>query len=282
VDENDILFLHPLCPLKAQNAGLFMSREPSMHPTRVIESHELIFIKQGQLDMWENEQRFHLEPGDTLHLWPGRRHGSSCPMPADLRFYWIHFEVLEKGNAQADGSSPLVTKLPQVNSLNQPERLERLFRQFLEDQETGLLHPYAASLLTMLMLIEASQVHVEPTNAAPDDANAVATWAHTYIRINYNRPITTDKVAHAVGYNPDYLGRIYRRVYGCTLTEAIHRRRIHVACEYLLDTNMTIEQIAHVCGFSDADYFRRLFRRYMGASPGTYRDEHSRVHVNTQ
>lgn len=279
MDETDLLYLNPLCPLKAQNAGLFMSRGGAMHPTRVIDSHELIFVKQGTLDMWEDDRRFHLEPGHTLHLWPGRRHGSSLPMPPDLRFYWIHFEV-EPMNARADGSSPLVTKLPQVNYLTQPERLERLFRQFLEDQETGLLHPYAASLLTMLMLIEASQIHVEMTSAS-DDPNVVATWAHTYIRINYNRPITTQWIARAVGYNPDYLGRIYRRVYGCTLTEAVHRRRVNVACEYLLDTSMTIEQIAQVCGFSDPDYFRRVFRRYVGISPGTYRDERSRVHVNT-
>lgn len=279
---NPTLSLNPSCPLKAQNAGLFISRGAAMHPTRIIDSHELIFVKQGVLDMWEETAQFHLEPGQTLHLWPGRRHGSSLPMPADLRFYWIHFEV-EALAVRPDGTtdpSPLVTKLPQVNHLSQPERLERLFRQFLEDQETGMLHPYAANLLTMLMLIEASQVHEEqPTDA--DESNVVATWAHTFIRINYDRQITTSKVARAVGYNADYLGRIYRRVYGCTLTEAIHRRRVQVACEYLLDTSMTIEQVGQRCGFSDPDYFRRLFRRYVGVSPGTYRDEGSRVHINT-
>jgi len=69
-----------------------------------------------------------------------------------------------------------------------------------------------------------------------------------------------------LGYNPDYLGRVYRQIYHCTLTEAIQKRRIHVACHYLLNSGMTVEQIAEKCGFSEPDYFRRIFRRQMQTS----------------
>lgn len=71
------------------------------------------------------------------------------------------------------------------------------------------------------------------------------------------------------------------RQHGCTLTEAIHRRRMTVACDYLLDSNLTIEQIAEKCVFTDPDYFRRVFRHHMRISPGEYRKEHSRMRVNT-
>jgi AraC-like DNA-binding protein len=132
----------------------------------------------------------------------------------------------------------------------------------------------------MLMLFEVAQSANEKP-ADPDSVNVVATWAHTYIRMNYDPPITTNKVAQALGYNADYLGRIYRKVYGCTLTEAIHRRRISTACDYLLDSSLTIEQIAQKCGFADPDYFRRIFRHLMQISPGDYRREFSRMHINT-
>ena len=109
----------------------------------------------------------------------------------------------------------------------------------------------------------------------------MATRAHTYIRLNYDLPISTGKIAEALGYNPDYLGRIYHKVYGCTLTEAIHRRRIDIACQHLLDSDMMIKQIALACGFSDPDYFRRIFRRYKQTSPGAYRKQFAHVHINT-
>ncbi|MEO8396882.1 MAG: AraC family transcriptional regulator [Chloroflexota bacterium] len=277
INLNENLSLTAYCPVKAQNAGLFISRGAAMHPTRVIESHELIFVKQGELDMWEDGQAFHLEPGQTLHLWPGREHGSTKPMPLGLKFYWIHFEV----EARSDAFAPTI-KVPQIARIAQPERLERLFRTFLDDQEAGVLHPYSANLLTMLILIEVTEVY--EAQAAPaniGDLNVVATWAHTYIRMNYDHPITAGKIAEALGYNADYLGRVYREVYGCTLTEAIHRYRISRACNYLLDSNLTIEQIAQKCGFADPDYFRRVFRRSMQIPPGDYRREYSRTHVNT-
>src|SRR5450432_3601222 len=94
---SNTLFLSTYSPIKAQNAGLFISRGAAMHPTRIIDSHELIFIKQGELDMWENDYVFRIEEGQTLHLWPNRQHGSSKPMPPGLKFYWIHFEI-ENGN----------------------------------------------------------------------------------------------------------------------------------------------------------------------------------------
>lgn len=277
------LFLKTNFPVKAQNAGLFISRGTAMHPTRIIESHELIFVKQGELDMWEQDQVFHLEAGQTLHLWPGRQHGSTKTMPLGLKFYWLHFEVEDphgKDEHRLDDKFPPALKIPQISTIQQPERLERLFRTFLDDQESGTLHPYAASLLTMLMLVEITQSS-EERPAGADDLNVVATWAHTYIRINYDRPITTSKVAYALGYSADYLGRIYRQVYGVTLTEAIHRRRVHMACHYLMDSSLTIEQIAQKSGYTDPDYFRRIFRRYMLISPGSYRDEYSRMKVNT-
>jgi transcriptional regulator GlxA family with amidase domain len=64
-------------------------------------------------------------------------------------------------------------------------------------------------------------------------------------------------------------------------TEAINRKRVSAASDYLLDSNLTIEQIAQKCGFSDPDYFRRVFRQHTGISPGDYRREYSRMHVIT-
>lgn len=254
-----------------------------MHPTRIIDSHELIFVVQGELNMWEAHRVFTVRPGQTLHLWPGRRHGSTCPMPPDLKFYWIHFEVEDQDQndtdiAETQSYTPPLA-IPQHAEMPRPESLERFFRIFLSAQETGTLRPLSANLLTMLMLQEVAQQSHERYD--PPSANVVATWAHTYIRMNFDRAITASKVAKALGYNVDYLGRIYRQTYDCTLTQAIQRHRIHKACEYLLYSNLTITQIASRCGFSDSDYFRRIFKRFMKISPGDYRDENSRLHITT-
>ncbi|MBN1219395.1 MAG: helix-turn-helix transcriptional regulator [Anaerolineae bacterium] len=272
----DLLQMSMACAVRAKNGGLFISRGRGTHPTRILDSHELIFVQHGRLEMWEETRTFSVQQGQCLHLWPNRKHGGVGPYPVALSFYWVHFEI------NANSAEPVEPAIivPQLASASRPERLENLFRQFLDDQESGRWNQTAADLLVMLMLCEIAP-SFRPDEEISDTATSLAGRADTYIRLHYDQPISTAKIAQALGYNPDYLGRAYHQVYGCTLTEAIQRRRIRVARRHLLDSQMNIEEIAHASGFADAGYFRRLFRRYEGLSPGAFRRLYARVHVNT-
>jgi len=274
-----LLQLSTSCPIKAQNAGLFISRGKGTHPSRVINSHELIFVKRGVLEMWEEDRVFSLEEEQTLHLWPMRRHGGVSQMSPILEFYWIHFETVKEFKPKNPRET--IIEIPQVKRVRQPEKLENLFRYFLDEQESGQLRQATADLLTMLMLIEVAR----PSDSKQENAGTVsipAMRANTYIRLNFDRPITPGSVAQALGYNTDYLGRVYRKTFGYTLTGAINHRRIRAACRYLLNSDMIVEEVAKSCGFTDPNYFCRVFRRHMQCTPGAYRKLYARVHVNTQ
>lgn len=277
---DDKLTVHLSCPIRSQNAGLFMSRGKGKHPTRIINSHELILVKSGVLALWEEDQTFVLEAGQTLHLFPSRRHGGTGTFPKGLEFYWIHFEVQDRSSDNSDVVTPYLD-IPQVNRLRRPEKLEALFRYFLDSQETGDLLKEAANLLVYLMLVE---VATSPSQNSSDSikVNSLANSVHNYIWMNNDDALTAGQVAEEMRYNPDYLGRIYRKVYGCTITQAIHQSRIARACRLLMDSSMTIEEIARTCGFSDSDYFRRVFRRYKRITPIAFRKINSRIYVNTE
>lgn len=267
------------CPIRSQNAGLFISRGQGVHPTRIIASHELILVKSGVLELWEEDQNFALEAGQTLHLFPLRRHGGIGTLPKGLEFYWIHFEIENTQSDNSDIDSQCVD-IAQVNRLTRPEKLEALFRYFLDSQETGDLNEESANLLVQLMLVEVANSAVTD-GLESAKVNSLATRVHNYIWMNSENALTAGQIAEALGYNPDYLGRIYRKIYGCTLTQAIHESRVASACRLLMDTDMNIEEIAGVCGFSDADYFRRIFRRYKHITPIAFRKINSRIYVNT-
>ncbi|MAU13305.1 MAG: AraC family transcriptional regulator [Anaerolineaceae bacterium] len=266
-------------PIKSQNAGLFISRGQGTHPTRVIESHELILVKEGTLNLWEEDQTFSLEAGQTLHLFPSRWHGGLGELPKNLQFYWIHFDVLGEIVAKRKNKRTML-EVPQVKRLHRPEKLETLFRYFLDSQEAGDLGQDSANLLVSLMLTEVAK-YAEPETGDSDKVSSLAMMVHNYIQMNYDSTISSGKIARELGYNSDYIGRIFRQIYGYTITEAIHRRRVHRACRMLLDGDMTIEEIARACGFSDADYFRRIFRRYKHITPVAFRKVNTRVYVNT-
>ncbi len=82
-------------PIKVQNGGLFISRGVGRHPARKLSSWEIIFVEKGTLTIREENTLFEVNAGESLLLWPKRRHVGVEDFPGDLKFYWLHFEVDE-------------------------------------------------------------------------------------------------------------------------------------------------------------------------------------------
>lgn len=260
-------------PVRCQNAGLFVSRGEGTHPTRVIESYELIFVRRGVLSMFEEKRRVEIGAGEALLLRPRKKHGGAAPYPRDLSFYWIHFTTTEPPGR----NRPLVV-LSQSGPVARPDRLAELYHRFLDEQESGRLDPAEADLLLLLMLREAGDRRAE------DSADAAATLAGRaarYVRTHFHEPIGTDSVARELRCNPDYLGRVFRASVGRTLTEALHECRLRKARALLLDGEKNVDEVARACGFADPGYFRRLFRRREGITPRAFRRQAARLHLNT-
>lgn len=266
--------IHGYLPITPQNGGLFISRGVGMHPVRIIDSHELLFVRKGHLGMFEQQRKFDLGPGQTLLLRPGRKHGGTLPYPPDLSFYWVHFKINLK---MAKNRAHVLLTTPQTVTVRRPERLTELFRRFLDDQESGILMPAAGACLIIQMLAETSQIHERGSLSC----SILAAKAEEYIRINFARPISTRDIAHALSVNPDYLERVFRKTFGFTLTHCLHQRRIQQAKTLLMDSTVTVKEITSACGFNDPVYFRRIFERYCSMAPRVFRRLYTRIHVNT-
>ncbi len=73
--------------------------------------------------------------------------------------------------------------------------------------------------------------------------------------------------------NADYIRRLFKKVHGYTPIQYLNQLRIGYA-KKLIEGNClhhrTITQIAEMSGFSDANYFSRVFRQQIGLSPSQY------------
>ncbi len=261
-------------PVKARNGGFFISRGKGEHPDRVIDSHELIFVTKGVLSIIEGNHRFDIKEGESLILWPHRRHKAAAPFEVDLRFYWMHFELSEKEHSEK-------LNVPQHIRIKRPDHLTSLFRRFLDDQEGHSLTQFSANLLVMLMLSEvADSSHTEINK--DESESVLASRVNTIIRTHYHEKLNTSIIATMMHRNPDYLGRIFRDIYGLTITDAINHHRLKQARKLLLESQNKVEDVAMNCGYNDAGYFRRLFKRSEGISPKRFKSLHAKLHVNTQ
>ncbi|MDX2138860.1 MAG: AraC family transcriptional regulator [Chloroflexota bacterium] len=263
--------------ITAVNGGLAKSRGFGIHPDRVWDSYELIFVKEGTLYIAEEERDFSVGANETLLLWPGKRHRGLQEYETNLSFFWAHFQI-------ADPPSRLMNSalsIPQYMRVKRPDHLTALFRRFLDDQESIGVTGLAGGLLIALMLCEIKH----STEAAQEEHPAsilLASQANEIIQTKMHENLSTSYLATMLSCNPDYLGRIFRQVHGITLTDAIHKYRMIQARKLLLETNLTIGDVARRCGFHDMSYFRRVFRRWEGMNPRAYRQMFAHRVVNTE
>ncbi|HCQ7757049.1 AraC family transcriptional regulator [Citrobacter sp. 50677481] len=271
-----MLELSMTLPIKVQNGGLFLSRGIGRHPARTLSSWEIIFVEKGLLTIQEEENRFCVEAGESLLLWPQRRHVGVEDFPGDLRFYWLHFEVKAPDN---DPRWLTHLSVPQHTRVVDPQALIALFRQFMIEQEKMQRSP-ALEFIVLLILQQMAQPS-RPTDNTQEAGVSLAWKAQQLIRTQYHRPLSTAIMARELHCNADYLGRVYRRVFHLTLTEAIHRQRVRAAEKLLISDARSLKEVAEQCGFSDVGYFRQIFRKHTGLTPAVWKRRYCKEHVNS-
>jgi AraC-like DNA-binding protein len=260
-----------------ENGGLFSSRGRGAHPERVLKSYELILVRRGQLKLKEDSRCFTLHPGETLVLFPGRCHRGIGRFPKGLQFYWLHFQIHEAG--KRTGRVENLTVRQHV-VLQNPARMEELFRQFLHDQETDRLLQLTAPAYLRLMLANMAAAG-EQEHVAGREISRHAIQADHYIRTHFHEPIQPAMIAAHFKLNVDYIGRLYKQAFGITLTQGIQRERLKKARECLLDSDANINEVASECGYTSSAYFRRCFEKLEGLSPRAWRKRHALYHTNT-
>ena len=92
-----------------------------------------------------------------------------------------------------------------------------------------------------------------------------------YIQENFREKLSLEDIADMVGYNKDYLSRIFKSATGMTVIEFINNIRIEEARYLLLNTDKSVTEIALEAGFGSNAYLSRLFRRKYAVTPNKYR-----------
>lgn len=93
-----------------------------------------------------------------------------------------------------------------------------------------------------------------------------------YIRSHSDEKLTLELLAKKSFYNPSYFSRLFRELYGMTVTEYIHRARIDNAKILLKTTARTVDEIAESVGYSGKTAFYKKFAEFTGQTPKQYRE----------
>lgn len=91
------------------------------------------------------------------------------------------------------------------------------------------------------------------------------------IRTHYGEHLSVNALAEQVHYSPAHLSTLFKKETGLTLSEAILRTRLKAAMDLLRTTLEPVSVIASQTGYTDVQYFSRVFKQFTGLTPLEYR-----------
>lgn len=106
---------------------------------------------------------------------------------------------------------------------------------------------------------------VEPSISGNDEMSNLK----KYIREHLTERITIDDLSRKANMSKATLFRIFKDEYGISPMELVIRERLRKAKE-MLSANMSIKEVCYACGFTDVNYFSRLFKARENMTPGNY------------
>ncbi len=96
-----------------------------------------------------------------------------------------------------------------------------------------------------------------------------------YLYSHFTEPFDAVAIADELSVHPSHLARQFKKETGFTMGQFVHRLRIQKAKRLLKKDLASIEQITGECGFEDAAYFIRVFKKFTGMPPGKWRSQES-------
>jgi two-component system response regulator YesN len=105
-----------------------------------------------------------------------------------------------------------------------------------------------------------------------ESSSTVIDKAKAYIDKQYHKDISLDEVSKEVDISPYYFSKLFKEETGENFIEYLTNMRIKRAKELLNDTDMSMKEICCRIGYSDPNYFSRIFKKNLGVTPTEYKE----------
>lgn len=156
------------------------------------------------------------------------------------------------------------------------ERFEKAYHQVFS---TILNNPVLYRIVQELLLFTydiLDGVKVQKEQSRLD----VVEQAVLYMESNYSLPtLNLQTVANYIDRSPAYLSQLLTKKRKVSFRQLLTNIRINEAKRLLLETTLSIQEIAEKTGFSQANYFSRIFKEQTGANPRNYRKKSKQLEV---
>ncbi len=101
--------------------------------------------------------------------------------------------------------------------------------------------------------------------------NSIIDKANKYMQQNFAREISLEEVAREVNLSPYYFSRFYKEETGVNFSDRLTEIRMETAKELLKKDEYTIKDVCYMTGYTEPNYFSKIFKKVTGATPTEYK-----------
>lgn len=237
-----------------------------------VRSNYLIhYILEGKGRYQAGCRHYHLKAGQGFLIEPGTQIFYEADESAPWTYVWIGFHGQRAGEYLKDvglGDGRLVF------SSERGEELKKLVVRMLKNYTIAASDQFLLeSSLYAFFSILAGDLSLSPVQRHGAD-NLYIRKALGYIQDNYGHSIRVSDIADYVCINRSYLYTLFREHVGSSPQEYLTAYRLARAADFLASTDLSMEGVAHSCGYRDPAAFGRAFKERYRMTPMQYRKNH--------
>ncbi len=231
---------------------------------------EIIYCLEGQFSISLDMERFEVNPGEVIVIYPQCAHEADCQPNTHVLLIKIGPTLLGK---RFGSVSHLKPSLPVFS----PEKggVRHLLEEIAEDcrafdpisemKVIGDLYKLCAALMEQY----AASIHQDKHSRGKENR---LEDVFQYIFLNYSSPFTVEAAARMSGYSVGNFCRRFKLETGKTFHAYLNDYRLQKARLLLEETSFSIESVSSAVGFMETKTFCRLFKRQTGITPTEYRN----------
>ena len=166
---------------------------------------------------------------------------------------------------------PIIKASPQ-----EQHSLEALLQTMVaerQNKEDDYYTYLCTSLIQLLIVLNRHQDHQESSSLSyANSSHKIISEITGYINNNYAKDLTLTSISELFYISPYYFSRIFKKHTGFTFIDYLNGVRIKEAQKLLLNTQMSISDIAEAIGYKSNTHFGRVFKSITGMTPLAYKN----------
>lgn len=236
---------------------------------------ELFYVVSGKGILLIEDDIIPVKANDLIVMNPHVEHSAKADLDSTIEFIAFGIDGLAFAFGCAANENPKNYSYRNYNSMqNHWIAFAQLMQRELRKKNPGY-DVVCQSLLQVLLIFISREQQLSIISNSALKVSKECTLAKRYIDSNYSQPINLDLLAKITHINKYYLAHSFTNCLGQSPISYLTDRRLQASMDLLINSCISIAQIAENTGFTSQSYFSQIFKKEIGMTPQQYRKMHT-------